>query len=190
MTAPERTFLPFSGSFKYGPFWWSWPFLGSDLPSPGKWSGTVSLPGKWPALPWELVRDRAPHREVTWAFTSRVWASLPGCGHSLPRCGHTSRIGSYLQFPKEGQNAHPGAVILYTPSPVLEWQGWFTPRNIELCPWRRSFIKASAIKNANIVFALLWANWYFSLDNVPNIKREHFVRDITLGLNDSWEWSC
>ena len=35
---------------------------------------------------------------------------------------------------------------------------------------------------------LLWANGYFSLqdlDNVPNIKKVHLVRDITLGLNDS-----
>ena len=34
---------------------------------------------------------------------------------------------------------------------------------------------------------LLWANGYYSLqdlDDVPNIKRLHFVRDIILGLND------
>ncbi len=36
---------------------------------------------------------------------------------------------------------------------------------------------------------LLWVNGYFRLqdfDNVPNIKNVHFVRDITLGLNDCW----
>ncbi len=85
---------------KYGPFWWSWPSVGSNLPSPGKWSGTVSLIGKWPALPWEVVIHfpglgiTSQARAVTsrvwaftsqvrvvtsrlWAFTSRVWAHFP-----------------------------------------------------------------------------------------------------------------
>ncbi len=80
-----------------------------DLPSLEKWSGTMPLLGKWPALPWELVRDHAPPGEVLRErVTSQVRASLSGWGH-------TSRGGSYLRFPREGQNAPPGAVILYTP---------------------------------------------------------------------------
>ncbi len=35
------------------------------------------------------------------------WENDPGCGRS-------SHIGSYLQFPKAGQNAAPSTVILYT----------------------------------------------------------------------------
>ncbi len=31
MTAPERTFWHFSGSLKYGPFWWSWPYFTSRV---------------------------------------------------------------------------------------------------------------------------------------------------------------
>ena len=85
------------------------PSWGSDLPSLGNWSGTMPLLGKWPALPWELVRDHAPPGEVLRErVTSQVRASLSGWGH-------TSRGGSYLRFPREGQNAPPGAVILYTP---------------------------------------------------------------------------
>ncbi len=61
----------------------------------------LALPGKWPALPWEVVRDRVPHREVTfrvWAFASRVWAhflhrvipSISQGGSKCPSwCSHT-----------------------------------------------------------------------------------------------------
>ena len=100
------------------------PSPGSDLSSRGKWSGTMSLcwevtfpplgsglgSGQGPAIPWEVVRDRVPHREVgihfpgvgitshVWTFTSRVWAHFPyrviplisqGGSKCLPWCSHT-----------------------------------------------------------------------------------------------------
>ena len=91
------------------------PSLGSDLPSPGKWSGTMPLSGKWPAFPWEVVWASLPCEGSHFAgvgITSKVRAATCQVWASFPSWGHTSCIGSYLQFPKEGQNAPPGAVIL------------------------------------------------------------------------------
>ncbi len=50
-------------------------------------------------------------------------------------------------------------------------------------------MNSGCYQKATYLDALLYVNRYFSsqdLDNVPNIKKVHFVRDITLGLNDSW----
>ncbi len=52
----------------------------------------------------------------------------------------------------------------------MQHQGWFTPGNPELSAWRRS-ISMSTI----------------SLLVVPDLKKVHFVRQITLGVNHSWQ---
>ncbi len=52
----------------------------------------------------------------------------------------------------------------------------------------RCFVTRVTIKGHRTLDTLLWANEYFSLqdlDNLPNTKKVHFVRDIILGLSDS-----
>ncbi len=68
----------------------------------------------------------------------------------------------------------------------------FTSRNLELCAWQESFSLGTSL-NLDTLCSGYITCWH--LCNEPDPKKVQFVRQITLGVNESWnrlswDYSC